>query len=358
MKILFVNLAPVYGGAEIYLKNLINDLINQKEQVYLALSKLPVFFQNINLDKNKITEVEFEYRFFPSISRKLNELIIKENIDMIFFNGHRSMYLAPFINHKVKKICVRHMTTFSNVGFKKIISNILGRISLKYIDKVIVISEHHRQDLIENKICDKEKIEVVYNGIDVDYFKFSPKLRNSSNIRIIQIARLEKHKGQLDTLAVFNKIYKKNSDIKLILVGEGSVKSEILEKIEEYKLTDVVEMLGFRKDIKDLLNSSDIFLLPSYDEGLPLSILEAMSMGIPTISTKIAGIPEIITDGENGFLIEPGDLKDFELKLMELITNVTLREKFSQVGQETIRGMFSLKQMTEDTLKVIKNIKN
>jgi len=356
MKILFINLAPVYGGAEIYLKNLINELIIQEHEIFLAVSKLPVFFQSVNLDKKKIIEVEFKYQYFPIIARKLNKLIVKEKIDIVFFNGHRSIYLAPLITKHVKKICVRHTTTDINFGIKKAISNLLGEISLRFMNRVIVISKYHKFDLTKNKICNKEKIEVIYNGIDVNFFKTSSKKNDRKELRIIQIGRLERAKGQLDTLIVFKKIYETNKNIKLLLVGEGSSKIEIQEKIQKYNLNDAVEMLGFRSDIKELLNDSDIFLLPSYFEGLPLSILEAMSMGIPTLSTKVGGISEIISDGENGFLIEPGNLRDFELKLLELIKNLELREKFSQVGQETIRKKFSLEQMVENIRNSLRNL--
>ena len=123
-------------------------------------------------------------------------------------------------------------------------------------------------------------------------------------------------------------------------MGEGSVRSKIKELKIEHRIAHVGWIDGSQK--KEFISKSMINCLPSYNEGLPMTILETMAAGIPNISTNIASIPEVIKDNDNGFLINPGDIDTLSERLLTLIENDNLRQKFSERSYELIRNTFSL----------------
>ncbi|AGB42258.1 glycosyltransferase [Halobacteroides halobius DSM 5150] len=358
MKILFINLTPFYGGGEVYLKELINNFFRRKDfqNVYLASPKVDEFFNNLIIPKKNIFDICNGYSRFKRNSRDINEIIENNNIDYVFLNGNRSIYLAPLISKKVKKICTRHMLLNSNSGLKKIASKFIGKMATKYIDKVIVISNYHKNELLENDFCNEEKIEVVYNGINTNHFTPKPFNIEDNITRITQISRLEPHKGHLDLISAFERVYMDNKNIRLLIVGTGSQEKKLKRIVRDRNLEESISILGFRKDIKAILNKTDIFVLPSYDEGFPLSILEAMSMGVPIISTNIAGIPEMIEENKSGFLIKPGDINNLKAKIELLINDLKLRKQMADCCMNKSRQLFDVSNMVSNTLEALKRI--
>lgn len=366
MNILFLNMYPEYGGTEIYLQRLISNLKkdNFVENMYLISPKVEKFYENVEVDKENIFTVEApsfkNIKNMIQIGKYVDKLIEQLNIDCIYLNGLRAIILKPFIKTKnIRCIAVSHLSLVNNQDIKtKIRMNISNRIlknSLKEVDKIIVLSKNHRREMVELKVATPEKIEVIYNGIDIEDYKSSKNrdAEDNGKIKIIEIARLHKTKGQADLIDVISKLNKTYKNLEVNLVGDGIDREKLEVKISENKLDGVVNILGFRKDVKELINDSDIFILPSYIEGLPLSMLEAMSMNLPVIVSSIAGIPEVIENGENGYLITPGKLVEIETALENLISDKKLRVRMGNKARETVENKFNDKICYEKTKKII-----
>src|SRR5262249_45381995 len=123
----------------------------------------------------------------------------------------------------------------------------------------------------------------------------------------VNVGRLDRVKGQIHLISMMVNIVKQWPEAKLLIVGEGQERAILEEKILHEKLQDHVILTGFRSDIAELISLCDVFLFPSYYEGLPLSLIEAMAVGKPVVASNIPSIAEVIEDGVNGWLVEPAN---------------------------------------------------
>jgi len=233
----------------------------------------------------------------------------------------------------------------------------------KDIDAVIAISKGVKKVLIRGGIS-SDSIEVIPSGIDFspfeevssrDYlrreFSFAP-----DDYLVGIVAHLADHKGH-KYLIQATKVLKKHTDkIKVIVVGEGSLKMELNRQVRELKVEDIVYFLGFREDIPQILHSLDLFVLSSYLEGLGSSILDAMICRLPVVATKTGGIPEIVIHGETGFLVPPRSPSSLAKAILKLYENRELASRLGQRGYEIAHKKFSAAAMAERTIELYERI--
>lgn len=159
---------------------------------------------------------------------------------------------------------------------------------------------------------------------------------------ILYLGLITKQKGIYDLLEAFIEHKDELKDKVLLHIGGNGETRKLQEIIAQKELSRIVKFEGWVSGQKkiELLNNADIFILPSYTEGLPISILEAMSYSLPIISTPVGGIPEVIKDGENGFLVQPGDKKALYNAIMNLVEDKSLREKMGKVSYQKVQSHF------------------
>ena len=221
-------------------------------------------------------------------------------------------------------------------------------------DKLIVLG-YNWVPFMERVVSDKSKIVVVYNAVPV----LSHNIYSAKSKDIIFLGMLIQRKGIEDLLQVFANILDKiPKDINLKLYGDDK-NGNIEELIGKYKLKDRTFYCGWLTNDKKpkIFKHSLLNVLPSYNEGLPMTILETMSYGIPNISTNIAAIPELVVNGKNGILIEPGDVASLE-KAMLLLNDSNKLLEFSQNAFNSIKGNFTVKKHLSLILSIYKSLLN
>ena len=196
--------------------------------------------------------------------------------------------------------------------------------------KVLTISNYNI-NFIKNrdKDIDTSKFLIHHCGIPINNYVFKDIFSRNNNIPIIlSVARLSRMKGFDTLIKSSNELFKKNIKHKLIIVGFGPDKELLTDLVNKFELQDIIEFRGYcaPEEIKNLLTSADLFVLASkFDEeiktqdGIPVAIMEAMSTGLPVITTKISGIPELIEDRVNGFLINPDEVIELSNKIEEVL---------------------------------------
>ena len=212
------------------------------------------------------------------------------------------------------------------------------------VDLVICLSESWRQYITD--IAPRANITVVPNGIELPYFPYKEK--NDNYVHLVFLGLIGERKGLFDLLRVVRRLLDNDLKIKLSIGGNGE-NDRLQATIQSLKFNDSVNFLGWisEKQRDKLLRETDIFVLPSYGEGMPMSILEAMSYGVPVVSTTVGGIPELVSDGETGFLIEPGDLDALFERLKCLIEDKELRKKFGNKARQFVASRHNLKLITQ-----------
>lgn len=197
-------------------------------------------------------------------------------------------------------------------------------------------------------IVETEKIEIVENYSVIHYDALKDKLSRPNNKQVLFLGELGKRKGCYDIPDVVKKVSSAIPDVVFILCGAGSEADELAIKslIKEKKLEANVVFPGWVRDReKDkVLRNADVFFLPSYNEGMPMSILDAMGYGLPIVSTNVGGIPKIVQNNRNGMCCNPGDVDGFSRAIIDLLENQDLCNSASKSSFEIVSERYSLER--------------
>ncbi len=243
---------------------------------------------------------------------------------------------------RAKVIIHMHGATFETWydNQTKLIKKLI-RYILNSCDTFLILGEFFRP-FIRNIIKNESKIKVLYNAVNIPT---ENKYKTNSN-EIIFLGMLIERKGINDFLKSISYIKDKiPSEINIKLYGADK-HNNIESKIDDYGLTSMVNYCGWLKNQEksECFSKAMMNILPSYSEGLPMTVLETMSYGIPNISTFVAGIPEAIVNNHDGILIKPGDIKELSKSILMLIKNPELRCEYSKNSYNHVKEQFSVEK--------------
>ena len=233
--------------------------------------------------------------------------------------------------------------------FSDIYDSVFGHLTLKLSDKILVQSKNMQKRPLELG-TDPNKISIVADGIYPDTFKNKrdhAKIRRNigiqnSKVIVSFISRLFKQKGVKDLLLIANQLSHDNKDILFLIAGRGSLEKKVER---ESKLSENILYLGFRNDVPDLLSISDIFILPSYTEGLSPAILEALASGVPVITTKVGANLDVLKDKVNGYIISAGKTEEMKEAILQLAKRESLRKKMGDQNVQKVIESFNIKNV-------------
>lgn len=210
-------------------------------------------------------------------------------------------------------------------------------------DVNLVLSEYHRTKMLER--FPQGKFEVLYNAIP----DAAVQPYNTDACGILFVGRMGKRKGIYDLIAALEDLEAVlPPEVTCFFCGDGEVET-IAQLLRQKKLEHRVGHIGWcsKEQLREFYGQTMLFILPSYHEGLPMSLLEAMYAGIPCITTRVDGIPEVIETEENGLLVTPGDIKQIKGSLLRLLQDQKLRKKLGENAHQTVCGCFLLKKQIE-----------
>ncbi|MBU3922904.1 glycosyltransferase family 4 protein, partial [Patescibacteria group bacterium] len=199
----------------------------------------------------------------------------------------------------------------------------------------------------------KEKILVIPNRINLKRFKFR-EIKKQKNV-LLFVHWLSKRKGADMITQIALKLKPLIKDFKILVIGDGPYKENLLEEIEENKLKKYIDFIGFvpNKDIVEYYEKANLFILPSMEEGFPMSLLEPMAMGIPFVSFDVGAVKEISPETGQRFLVKPGDIDMFVHKIEILLNDKEIYEKFKEQGLEKIKE-YEMENVVEKFIKLFK----
>jgi glycosyltransferase involved in cell wall biosynthesis len=228
--------------------------------------------------------------------------------------------------------------------------NLLDKLILRFCEKIIVVSSEIMNDLVRSRI-NKSQIVVIQNAVQVPYGnKEFEEHRNNKRQQLLidrdtfvigYVGRLSEEKGVRYLIEAASLLKRDIVSFKLIILGDGPKRNELESSTKMQEADDYIEFLGFQSDIEKWMPAMDVLVLPSLSEGTPMALLEAMSVGIPIIATAVGGVPGVVSDGVNGFLVEPEDVYGLKEKILTLFENGQLRNKLSAGALKTIEEKFN-----------------
>jgi colanic acid/amylovoran biosynthesis glycosyltransferase len=230
-------------------------------------------------------------------------------------------FAAEILNFDARR---RTSWSFTIHGFHDFVEDTVARLDLKAASAsfVVCISDFTRSQLyrlIHPSLW--PRAVVVRCGIDLSAFAMRSPRRQSPQPKLVSVGRLSSEKGQVVLLNACKLLMDRGVDVQLTLVGSGPLEGLILEEIARQGLGDRVRLTGELppEQVREELESADLFCLTSFAEGLPISIMEAMAMGVPVVSTAISGIPELVVNGETGRTVPPGNVEALADAIAEML---------------------------------------
>lgn len=173
-------------------------------------------------------------------------------------------------------------------------------------------------------------------GIDIKRFAgIDKKTNNNSKIVLLSVGELSKRKNHRVVIEAIKELKDKN--LVYYICGKGELENSLKNLVEKYNLSLQIQFLGFRNDINRICSTSDIFIFPSIQEGLPVALMEAMSVGLPVIASKIRGTNDLVDDGKGGFLIEGNKINEYIEKIQILLNSPELRKQFGEYNRKKIK---------------------
>jgi glycosyltransferase involved in cell wall biosynthesis len=229
----------------------------------------------------------------------------------------------------------------------------INRYVFARVDWVVFISQHLRTNILRVWPQLAEKSGVIYTGLGARRLrpqKTRDQVRKELGLDpkqpvICAVGNILKIKGHEVAIRAMPLVSREEPEAVLLIVGEP-VDMALYRKLEALTarlgLQDKVVMLGYREDVADLLAAADVFVMPSYSEGLPGALIEAMFTGCPVVASAVGGIPEVVTTGTTGVLVPPGDAEALAAAIKRLLADRDLAQQLAQRAQEEIRGRFTL----------------
>ncbi len=342
---------PTYGGSGVLATELGKALAERGHSVHFISYALPMrlnkFVENVYFHEVELSNYPlFEFPLYSlALTSKMIEVMEYENLDIIHAHyaiPHSvSAYLAKQVlaknNKKVNVVTTLHGTDITLVGLEPSFLPLV-KYSIEESCGTTAVSRFLKEKTITNYDINKD-IRVIYNFIDTDLYKPMP----SKNLRdhiapngekvLIHISNFRPVKRTTDVIKIFNKVHKEIPS-KLVLVGDGPDRAECDKLAKEFKINNDIIFLGKQEALVEILNAADVFIIPSQSESFGLSALEAMSCGLPVVSSSVGGLPELIRHNETGYIAEIGDVDRMARYVIELLTNDRKYELFSKNSRE------------------------
>lgn len=353
---------PTVGGSGVVATELGKMLAQKGHEIHFITSDVParldklesnIFYHAVEVNQYAV------FRYPPydlTLASKMAEVAKRENLDLL--HVHYAVphavcaYLAKeIVGDHLKIVTTLHGTDITVLGYDPTLVEMI-RFGIEKSDKVTVVSDDLTRQTRELIETDKP-IDTVYNFVDEDvyYKRDSMALREEFGISpdekvLVHISNFRPVKRALDVVKVFAKV-RKRIPSKLLLIGEGPDLTKARKMVKDKGLESDVLFLGNQKNVAEILSMCDLKLLLSEKESFGLVLLEAMACGVPAVGTDIGGIPEVIVDGDTGYICEVGDIEGITEKVLSLFDNPGLHEKMAKRSVERVRKMFHSRRILD-----------
>lgn len=346
------------GGAENKLWELIERLDTEKYEISLA-NVGPTGPLQSQFEKLGIEMFHFPRRFSfdPLPLLQLRRLIRARQIDII----QTTLLWADIIGGvaawwaKAPAMISWETVTHNGDPYHNNLQRRLGyEWVMKHCDLIVAVSREVGDSVQQQRRIPPEKIRVIHYGVDLQ--KFFPRQDEavlakrrelgvaSADLLIAITARLEPLKGHRYFIEAFAPVVKQFPQVQAIFVGDGSLRRELEQQAQQLGLGKHIKFLGVRKDVSEILSAIDLLVLPALGgEGLPNVLLEGMACAKPVIATRVGGVPELVREGENGYLVPPEDVPALQKALTHALADRQRLRRMAEVARRIVENEFSLR---------------
>ncbi len=371
----FIDTGGLYGAENVILTIARETLKNNKYEPVVGCIAQHKDVQILLADTARKFGIEAEVlvinnKRFPLHIVKVARLIKRMRIGLIHSHGYKPSVVGFFISKyiQVPLLATCHLWfSGKNPSLKYSLMTKLEAFLYRYFPKIVCVSKPIKTILTESGVRD-EQVIIIDNGISINDYRAKRDEQSMSiakeklsipnnNFVILNVGRLSEQKAQQNIIFIAEKL-KINGidDLVFLIAGEGEKRNYLEKLIKQRKLDNEVRVLGFRDDIRDILEATDIFFLPSLDEGLPMSLLEAIASKVPVVVTPVGAIPNLINHGIDGLIAKINDIDSMCSAILRIKNNRDQAIEFSKNAYEKLRLYYSSEIMYRQYEKIYDKI--
>jgi len=339
------------GGLETLLINMINNMSDEKYRHKIICltnsegleSRLNKAVEIIELNKKNGNDLSLHFKLASLFRRDKPQILHTYNIPTIEY------HFTAWLMGVKGRLHAEHGRDASDPLGKNKKYNFLRKILSPFIQCYVAVSDDLNNWLLNDLRLSNRKVKLILNGVDTN--DFNPVATKGTDKAIIQlgiIGRLDPVKDHKTLFDAIQKLKDKHKKLKLSVIGDGSERQKLEEYVHQIHLEEEIAFLGAKNDIAEQLKDLDVFILSSIAEGIPITLIEAMSCGLPTVTTDVGGIPEVVLDNQTGILVSPKQAEQMADALLKYIDHPNLRLKHGKAGRKRIIDHFSLDVMVEN----------
>jgi N-acetyl-alpha-D-glucosaminyl L-malate synthase BshA len=346
-----ITVYPTYGGSGIVGSELGKELAARGHTVHFISSSLPTRLTELN-ERVRFHEVEmmsyplFEHQPYTlALATKMATVAEKENLDLLHVHYAIPHSISAILARESLKpgrrlpvITTLHGTDITLVGADRSYLPIT-RYGIVQSDGVTAISQYLKNATKE--IFHFDDIEVIPNFVcQTDYQRYPVEslrklLAPENEPLLVHVSNFRPVKRPVDCVEILDRVLKKGLKTRLVMVGDGSERTNAEHRARCLGIADKCSFVGKQPKIVDYLSASDVLLLPSEQESFGLAALEAMACEVPVVASRVGGVPEVVTDGETGFLSEVGDVEKMAVDAARLLANHAMRVEMGKRARES-----------------------
>ncbi|MBU6391594.1 MAG: glycosyltransferase family 4 protein [Planctomycetota bacterium] len=331
-----------------------NDMISYAKNIGLRVFVIPTFVRDIHLFLDLITLL------------KLYFLVRKGGYDIIHCHTSKGGFIGRLAARLANGRCIiysPHGDIFEGYfgKVKTCFFTWLEKFAAKFTDKIITLTKSGIEPYAKAGIGNPSQFEYIYNGVDIQALEKRKTDRTQKRREVgigndcfvvVTAGRLVPVKGHTYLITAFARVVKEIPNVRLVFLGDGELKEALFVQTKTLGLENHVLFLGMRTDVPEIISASDLFVLPSINEGFGVVLLEAMAMKCPIVATNVGGIPEVVLDGETGILVPPKDPEQLAGTIIKLIKDSTLARQLAESGYQRLKAYFDIK----DTIVKIEHL--
>jgi glycosyltransferase involved in cell wall biosynthesis len=350
----------VRGGAEEHMLCLLKGMDRSRFRPLLVCPAelLELLRQDLPSDVEVLTLNLQSHRQF-GLMRELSGFLRGQQVQVLHSHGFRPSILASPVGRWARVPIVvetPHVREYWRKGWRS--SYIFDRMAGRFVDQYIAVSEANKRYLVEEKKLPAKKVTVIRNGCDVKHFEAAhdlpADLKRSAGFWgndpvLLVAARLEPQKGHSVLLRAMVPLKAEFPDLRLVMLGDGGLRTELEAQACELGLEGSVFMPGHCPDIRGWMSAATVCVLPSFAEGLPLFAIECLAAQRPMVASAVDGTPEIVVDGKTGLTVPPGDVAALADAIGSLLRDPARAARLAASGAEWVRKCFTLERQVCET---------
>lgn len=362
---------PTYGGSGVLATELGLALASRGHEIhvfsYARPSRLNTYASNVTFHNVTVSSYPlFQYPPYDlALSSKMREVIVESHLDILHVHyavphalcAHLAREMIPDCETKI--VTTLHGTDITILGRDPSYRDVI-RFGLDRSDAVVSVS-HWLAEQTREAFTFGGPIDVIHNFVDGERFRpresdtVRHELGKPGEVLVAHMSNFRPLKRAPDVVEVFARL-PKHVPARLLLAGDGPDMGPVREAVCRHGLTDRVCFLGEIEDVENILAAADVALFPSESESFGLAALEAMACGVPVVASRVGGLPEVVRDGVDGFLVEVGDLDAMGAALTRLVVDADLRRTMADSSLARAGESFSLERILAEHERLYERI--